>query len=151
MSDTVGGSREPIASGRKASDSSKGAITSGGPVGGASTGSPAAPTAAASSNYYRDRSKYNVATGTGFTSAPKDESANQSQVSSNNPPHPPASVGIGSDTPGKDSSGTSSGPGAGMASGSGRSPGIKGTIAEIHVSSKILLTGICGLGVAKLS
>jgi hypothetical protein len=139
MSETMGASREPVFSGRRPSSSSstdaqKGAITRDGPVGGASTGSPAAPTAATSSNYHRERSRYNVSTGTGFNPPPKEgDSAGKSKNSSNEQ-YPTTSVGMAPDRVRTDTSGTTPGPSATTANGSGGETRIKGTLAGIHVS-----------------
>jgi hypothetical protein len=135
----MGASREPVFSGRRPSSSSstdaqKGAIIRDGPVGGASTGSPAAPTAATSSNYHRERSRYNVSTGTGFNPPPKEgDSAGKSKNSSNEQ-YPTTSVGMAPDRVRTDTSGTTPGPSATAANGSGGETGIKGTLAGIHVS-----------------
>lgn len=129
MSDTMGASREPVFSSSSSSSSAekKGAITGNGPVGGASTGSPAAPTEATSSNYQRERSRYNVSTGSGFNPPPKEEESKN--VS--NEQDPKTSAGIAPDKMRTDASGTTPGPGA---NGNGGETGIKGTLAGIHVS-----------------
>lgn len=137
-SDTMGSSREPVFSGRGPSSSSyqKGAISRDGkPVGGTSTGSPAAPTAATSSNYHREKSRYNPATGSGFNPPQKEYSGKPS--SGSNEQYPRTSVGIAPDRIRTDSSGTSPGPGANGTNGTngnGGESGIKGALAEIHVS-----------------
>ncbi|CRG91255.1 hypothetical protein PISL3812_08303 [Talaromyces islandicus] len=133
-SDTMGASREPVFSEHKASSSSssnsnynKGSITRDGPVGGASTGSPAASTAATSSNYHRERSRYNPATGSGFNPPSKEDSGESRK--NYNEQHPTTSVGIAPERIRTDSSGTSPGPGA---NGNGGETGIKGALAGIH-------------------
>jgi hypothetical protein len=136
MSETMGESREPVFSGRRPSSSSrtdvqKGAISRDGPVGGASTGSPAAPTAATSSNYHRERSRYNVSTGSGFNPPSKEGDGAGKSESGSNEQYPTTSVGIAPDRLRTDTSGTTPGP---SANGSSGETGIKGTLAGIHVS-----------------
>ncbi|KAH8703482.1 hypothetical protein BGW36DRAFT_87344 [Talaromyces proteolyticus] len=121
----LGASQEPVL-GR--SNAERGAI-GGGPVGGASTGSPAAPTAAASSDYPHERSMYNPASGSGFTPEREKRDAGTNP----NYQAPTTTAGTAPNHVRTDTSGTLPGPTSEKDAKKGQSDkGIKGAIAGIH-------------------